>query len=99
MMVIAFRSRLNPGVEKEYGERAAQVYEWATQMPGFRSIKDFSAEDGERLALIEFDTAEHLRAWAEHAGHREAQRQGRDVFFSEYELQVCELLRESKFEA
>ena len=98
MMVIVFRSRLNPGVEEEYGTRAAEVFGWAEKAPGYRSIKDFSADDGERLALIEFESAETLEAWRTHAGHLMAQQQGRERFFSEYSLQICELVRESRFD-
>jgi hypothetical protein len=62
--VIVFRSRLRPGVEADYGTRAGGMYELASTMPGLLSSRDYVADDGERVALIEFDTAEHLRAWA-----------------------------------
>lgn len=97
MMVVVFRSRLREGVREKYGEREAEVWSWAKDMPGFVSSKDFVAEDGERVAIIEFRSAEELARWREHAGHRLAQQQGRDEFFSEYTLQVCELVRESRF--
>ena len=68
MMVIVFRSRLRSGVDPEaYAARVSEVLGWAREMPGFRSIKDFGAEDGERLALIEFDSAAELEAWRKHA--------------------------------
>jgi hypothetical protein len=57
--VTVFRSRLRPGVEADYGVRGEQIYNLAIQMPGFIAIKDFVAEDGERVAIVEFDTAEH----------------------------------------
>ena len=67
-------------------------------MPGFRSIQDFSAADGERVVLIEFESAETLEAWRTHVGHLTAQQEGRDRFFAEYLLQICELVRESRFD-
>jgi hypothetical protein len=68
-------------------------------MPGLLSSKDFIADDGERLSVIEFETAEQLHAWRHQPEHAKAQEEGRTRWFSEYLLQVCELVRESKFEA
>jgi len=61
MMVVVFRSRLREGVRDAYAEKEAEVWSWATQMPGLVSSKDFVAEDGERVAIIEFRSAEELR--------------------------------------
>ena len=66
-------------------------------MPGFRSVKGYTAEDGESLALVEFDTTEQLEAIPKHAAHLQAQREGRDEFYSEYRLQVCALVRTPDF--
>lgn len=97
MMVVVFRSRLREEARDAYAAREPEVYDWAQKMPGFVSSKDFVAEDGERLAVIEFRSAEELKAWREHQGHQLAQQQGRDEFYEEYTLQVCELVRESRF--
>lgn len=96
--VIVFRSRLRPGVEAEYNVRGAEMFALAETMPGYLGIKDFVAEDGERVAIAEFDTAENLRAWREHPDHRRAQEEGRSRWYSEYHIQVCTLERESRFQ-
>jgi heme-degrading monooxygenase HmoA len=97
MTVIVFRSRMAPDAPESYGARAEEIYGYAVKMPGFRSIKDFVAEDGERLALIEFETEAQSRAWGQHAEHRKAQQEGRDIYYSEYNIQICEVVRESQF--
>jgi heme-degrading monooxygenase HmoA len=97
MRVVVFRNRLRAGVQARFDEHADKVYALAREMPGFVSSKDFVAEDGERLTVIEFDSAENLEAWRVQPDHHAAQRQGRDEYFDEYSLQVCELIRESKF--
>ena len=99
MAVVVFRNRMAPDHDSvAYAARVAEIYGYAAKMPGFRSIKDFAAEDGERVAVIEFDTEAQVRAWGAHAEHRKAQQEGRDVWFSEYTLQVCEVVRESRFQ-
>ncbi|HUJ59553.1 MAG TPA: nuclear transport factor 2 family protein [Kofleriaceae bacterium] len=97
--IVVFRSRLRPGVEAEYGARAEQIATLAVRMPGFVSATDFVSEDGERLALIEWDSPERLAAWREHPEHVLAQRAGRERFYARYSLQICGELRSSRFDA
>ncbi|MBI3804966.1 MAG: antibiotic biosynthesis monooxygenase [Nitrospirae bacterium] len=94
MVVIVFRSRLKEGVEPEIAKVGMRMYALASAMPGFRSYKDFVAEDGENVSIVEFESIEDVDAWREHPEHREAQRRGRSEFFSEYRIQVCTPLRE-----
>lgn len=94
MVVIVFRSRLREGVEAEIAKVGMRMYELASEMPGFRSYKDFVAEDGENVSIVEFESMEAVDAWREHPEHREAQRRGREEFFSEYRIQVCTPQRE-----
>jgi heme-degrading monooxygenase HmoA len=96
--VIVFRSRLRADAHPEYDRRGAEIYALGTQMPGFIAIKDFVADDGERVAIVEFDTREHLEAWRDHTEHRAAQQQGRDQFYSEYSIQVCKVERSASFD-
>jgi heme-degrading monooxygenase HmoA len=97
LVVIVFRSRLNPGVGKEYGPRAGEMLALAREMPGFLGVKDFAASDGERVALVEFETEAHSRAWGAQVEHRKAQQEGQDKFYAEYSLQICDVVRESRF--
>ena len=93
MIVTVFRARVAEGVEEEIERVGARMYELASSMPGFLSYKDFVAEDGENVSIIEFDTLEHVTAWREHPEHREAQALGRSTFFTEFTIHVCEVVR------
>jgi heme-degrading monooxygenase HmoA len=97
MIVTVFRSRLLPGVRDEYVALVARMSEIAAAMPGYISHKGFFADDGERVTVVEFETEEALRAWRMHPEHIEAQRKARRIYYSEYSVQICEIVRESKF--
>lgn len=97
MIVTIFRSRLRPDVE-EYPDMARRMDELAASMPGYISHKSYSAEDGERLTLVTFDSEAAQDAWRRHSEHQEAQRAGREIFYSEYHIQVCKLLRQASFQ-
>jgi len=98
MVVGIFRSRLRPDLPEDYALVADRMLALAQAMPGFRSFKSFSAEDGERLSLFEFESLAALEAWRDHPEHREAQTAGRARFYTEYQVQICDLVRSNAFE-
>jgi heme-degrading monooxygenase HmoA len=97
MVVTVFRSRLKPGNQQEYYEWAARMSALARTMPGYISHKVFTAEDGERVTIVEFENEEGQRTWATNLQHVEAKKKGRADFYAEYKLQVCTVQRESGF--
>lgn len=95
--LIVFRSRLREGVEAVFGKDADHIFELAKAMPGFVSSTDFTSEDGERLALVEFASAKDLAGWRDEPRHRSAQQRGRDHYYAQYSLQICDVVREARF--
>jgi heme-degrading monooxygenase HmoA len=90
MVVTIFRSRLDAKNEAQYRPLAERMRAIAMGMPGLVSFKAFTADDGERLSMIVFDSVEAQKAWREHPEHREAQRLGWESFYSEFSVVVCE---------
>ncbi len=97
MVIVVFRSRLKPGVEAEIEAMGGHMYELASRMPGFVSYREYVAADGESVAIVEFELLETLKAWRDHPEHQAAQIAGRERFFSEYRISVCELVRDYSF--
>ena len=95
-MVTVFRSRLRE-VHDGYDEKADEMEAAARSMPGFVDFKSFVADDGERVSIAVFDSPESHAAWRDHPEHRVVQRQGRDEWYAEYHIQVCQLLFEHDF--
>jgi heme-degrading monooxygenase HmoA len=98
-IVTVFRSRLRPEHSGEYAVREPEIMALAKGMPGLIDVKDFAADDGERVTLVTFEDAETHRAWRDHPEHRAAQREGRDRFYAEYSIQVSECTRAREFTA
>ena len=96
MIVTVFRTRLNSGVDAEYSLVAERMSALARTMPGYISHKTFTAEDGERVTLVEFESMEGQSAWRRNGEHTEAMRMGRETFYSELKIQVCEVLRKGE---
>ncbi len=95
MIVTVFRSRIRPQIDTAAMEgMGARMFELASAMPGFVAYKDFVADDGEFVSIVEFETLEHVAAWRDHPEHRVARDRGRDQFFADYHIQVCETVRD-----
>ncbi|MCP3985283.1 MAG: antibiotic biosynthesis monooxygenase [bacterium] len=98
VVVTIFRSRIRPENETEYQVLAGKMLELARSMPGFVSYRFYSSEDGERCSIVEFESDEELQAWRDHPRHREAQRLGRERYYTEYAVCVADQLRTSAFQ-
>src|SRR4029453_10805643 len=100
MIVAMFRTYLKSQANlDELGALHQKMHAIVTSMPGFISVKMFTAEDGEVLALAEFESLDALTAWKEHPEHVVAQQRGREECFAEYGSEVCSLIREATFKA
>ena len=99
MVVVVFRSRLRPGVGKDIEETDTRMAELAAAMPGFVSYRQYASADGEGVAVVEFESHETLAAWRAHPEHREAQRLGKERWFAEYRITVCDAVRDYSFKA
>ena len=100
MVIAIFRFHVNPQANLEaLGALNQQMGALVSKMPGFLAVKDFAAQDGEVLAIAEFDSLESIDAWKAHPGHVVAQRRGREEFFADYHIQVCNVIRTLSFTA
>ncbi len=97
MIVTVFRSRLRPEAIDEYTTWAGRMNALVKTMPGYLSHKVFTAEDGERVTIVEFESDAAQQAWSLHTEHAKAKVKGRESFYAEYALQVCTVVRTTRF--
>ena len=99
MILTVFRSRIKEEARAEYAELASKIAALAETMPGFISRKAYVAEDGEKLTLVEFEDEESQRLWSMNVEHLAAKEIGRERFYSEYSVQICTVMRASRYVA
>ena len=97
MILTVFRSRLNGEHHVEYDRHVEVTAALAERAPGFLGHKMFVAEDGERVTLVEFESMKSQRAWSLSPEHKVAAIAGRRSFYSEYQIQICTVVRQSRF--
>jgi heme-degrading monooxygenase HmoA len=90
MFFVVFRNRKRADLDAAaYAEDAAAMEALARAQPGYRSFKSYSAEDGEVVAISEWDDEAAARAWGRLAEHRAVQHKGRGHYYAEYTLYAC----------
>ncbi len=97
MIVAIFRARIRPENADAYYDLADRMGAIARTMPGFISWKGYFADDGERVSVHEWESAEALEAWRTHPEHLRVQELGREKFYEDYTLYVMDEPRTSKF--
>ena len=100
MYLVVFRNRKRADlVQAKYDAEADAMLALASVQPGFLGFKSFTAEDGEVIALSEWESEAAARAWGKVAEHRAAQDNGRNEYYASYTLVGCDNPRIHHFEA
>lgn len=97
MIVAILRTRVRPEVADEYKAECARIREIAHKQPGFISQNSYYNDDGEKIGIQEWESPEHLQAWRVHPDHLEAQRRGKEEFYQDYTVYVCNEPRKYEF--
>ena len=64
-------------------------------MPGFVEFKTFTADDGERVSIVVFDSIDHHDRWRDDPEHRAAQQRGINEFYAHYQIIVGAVVRQN----
>jgi heme-degrading monooxygenase HmoA len=84
-------------VDDGYGETNDALMKVVQEQPGFIDSESWRNEEGYGVTIVYFDSAEASSAWGGHPQHREAQRLGREKWYSEYRILVCKVERDWKW--
>lgn len=100
MFLVVFRNRKRADIDQTaYSAEAAQMETMARQQPGFLSFKSYVSDDGEVIALSEWQDEASARAWGQVAEHRAVQARGRSAYYESYTLFACADPRVHQFKA
>ena len=90
MFLVVFRNRKRADVDyPAYDAEADRMLALAQAQPGYLSFKSYAADDGEVIAVSEWEHEASARAWGLVAEHRATQQRGRTEFYENYTLIAC----------
>lgn len=100
MFLVVFRNRKRVDIDyAAYEADAQRMLELAQAQPGFVSFKSYTSEDGEVIALSEWEDEAAARGWGRVAEHRIVQTRGRETYYESYTLFACPDPRIHRFES
>jgi heme-degrading monooxygenase HmoA len=96
MIAVIFELRPEPGCSGRYFELAAALRPALEAQDGFVSVERYRslARPDHFLSLSFWRDEDAVRRWRCHAGHRQAQQQGRDAVLADYRLRVATVVRD-----
>lgn len=98
MFLVVFRNRKRADIdEAAYTKESELIEGLARRQPGFISFKAYVSDDGEVIALSEWEDENAALAWRRVAEHSAAQSRGRAEFYEDYTLFACKHPRIHRF--
>jgi heme-degrading monooxygenase HmoA len=98
--LVVFRSTRKLDDGAMYSKWSEKMESLVKTIDGYE--KHFGFRDSETLdgvTVSYFRSLEAISEWKSLADHRTAQELGREEFYNEYSVQVCEILRDYEFRA
>lgn len=87
MFLVAFRNRKRADHDPAAYARDADAMEaLAARQPGYLSFKSYTAQDGEVIALSEWESEEAALAWRREVSHARMQERGRAEYYESYTM-------------
>lgn len=85
-------------IDDGYQQTADRMLELAAQQDGFLAV-DSAREKGLGITVSYWRDQESISAWKKQAEHLQAQRQGKEKWYTGYQVRICKVERDYSFEA
>ncbi len=95
---VIFTSQLSDDTDG-YADVASRMLEHAERQPGYLGSDSARNPDGSGITNSYWRSEEDLVAWKAVAEHAEAQRMGRDRFYTSYSTRIAQVTRNYEFRA
>lgn len=98
--VVIFRSTRNLDDGQSYSEWSTRMDDLVKTIHGYEhhfGFRDSITREG--VTISYFTSLEAISLWKSVDEHQKAQQLGRELFYEQYSVQVCEVLREYGFKA
>lgn len=92
MFVVIFKAEIAQ-LDEEYSQTAQQLRQQAFSEYGCLKFESYT-ENGQELALSYWSDLESIQRWQQDSKHRLAQQIGRERWYKNYSVEICELQRQ-----
>ena len=81
--------------DNDYGKIANRMVKLASQQPGFLGVE--SARQSVGITVSYWSDIESIKLWKQNAEHVMAQKQGRKIWYKEFEIRICKVENDYEF--
>lgn len=94
---VVFTSRRPVGVDDGYDEMGEEMFELASQQPGYLGADTTRGPDGLGITVSYWKDEESIAQWHRNAEHGVAQRMGYETFYERFSIRVARVERQYGF--
>lgn len=76
---------------------SARIEELVRRIPGFIRLEGMRNPEGQGITVSYWDSLDAIQAWTMHKEHHVAQQKGKEVWYSQYIVEVCKVIRAYSF--
>ena len=91
---VIFSSQRSTQDSAGYNHAANRMVELARQQPGFLGIESVRQADGLGITISYWKTLEDIQNWKQNSEHLSAQQQGREDWYTNYQVKICKIERQ-----
>ena len=81
------------GGDDGYGDMAERMVELAARQPGYLGVESVRGSDGAGITVSYWESTQAIADWKANAEHRIAQVNGKQRWYSDYQLRIAKVER------
>jgi len=94
---VIFTSQRTEKDEAGYAKMAEAMDSLAQKQPGFIRAEGVRDAEGKGITVSYWETLEAIQAWKENAKHLVAQQFGKENWYTHYQVEICQVMKEYSF--
>jgi len=96
---VVFTSIRTTADDAGYEATASRMMDLASKQPGFLGVESVRGDDGVGVTVSYWRDLDSIHRWHEVGEHLEAQVLGRSKWYSQFQLRICRVERDYRFDA
>lgn len=96
MYAVIFTSQQSLNTEG-YSAMALRMGELVKNMPGFSGVESCRNNEGFGITISYWNSLEDIKYWKANIEHQQAQKLGKEKWYTQYKIKICKIEREYDF--
>ncbi|MEB2302700.1 antibiotic biosynthesis monooxygenase [Lysinibacillus xylanilyticus] len=94
---VIFTSQRTEEDGEGYAKMAEVMDELAQKQPGFIRIESARNSEGKGITVSYWESLDAIQAWKENSKHLVSQKLGKEKWYSQYNVEICKVIKDYSF--